>query len=72
MPGALTLFEEPVPLEAFGVREALDRELVVNTYRHSPPFSTSSAPHVVSHHRADSGRGGFPADFKYSRSLRAD
>ena len=35
MPGALTLFEEPVPLEAFGVREALDRELVVNTYRHS-------------------------------------
>ena len=36
MPGALTLFEEPVPLEAFGVREALDRELVVNTYRHSP------------------------------------
>ena len=35
VPGALTLFGEPVPLKDFGVREALDRELVVNTYRHS-------------------------------------
>ena len=35
MPGELTLFGEPVPLDGFGVREALDRELVVNTYRHS-------------------------------------
>ena len=35
MPNDLTLFGEPVPLETFGVREALDRELVVNTYRHS-------------------------------------
>ena len=32
------LFGEPMPLETFGVREALDRELVVNTYRHSRPF----------------------------------
>ena len=31
VPGALTLFGEPVPLKDFGVREALDRELVVNT-----------------------------------------
>ncbi|MGB1635322.1 MAG: lytic transglycosylase domain-containing protein [Flavobacteriales bacterium] len=35
LPATLTLFEEPVPLESFGVREALDLELVVNTYRHS-------------------------------------
>ena len=35
MPGELTLFGESVPLDGFGVREALDRELVVNTYRHS-------------------------------------
>lgn len=35
MPNNLTLFGEPVPLQNFGVRESLDRELVVNTYRHS-------------------------------------
>ena len=35
MPDDLTLFGELVPLQNFGVREALDRELVVNTYRHS-------------------------------------
>ena len=35
VPTDLTLFEEPVPMEAFGVREALDQELIVNTYRHS-------------------------------------
>ena len=33
MPGDLMLFGEPMPLETFGVREALDRELVVNTLR---------------------------------------
>ena len=35
LPNQLTLFDEPVPLESFGVREALDQELIVNTYRHS-------------------------------------
>ena len=35
VPTDLTLFEEPVPMEVFGVREALDQELIVNTYRHS-------------------------------------
>jgi len=35
VPTDLALFEEPVPMEAFGVREALDQELIVNTYRHS-------------------------------------
>ena len=35
MPHDLALFGEPVPLDRFGVVEALDRELIVNTYRHS-------------------------------------
>ena len=35
LPNQLTLFDEPVPLQSFGVREALDQELIVNTYRHS-------------------------------------
>lgn len=35
LPHELSLFDEPVPLGSFGVREALDMELVVNTYRHS-------------------------------------
>lgn len=34
MPVRLSLADELVPMEAFGVREQLDRELVVNTYRH--------------------------------------
>ena len=32
---SLSLFNELVPLERLGVRESLDRELIVNTYRHS-------------------------------------
>ena len=35
LPHDLTLFGEPVPLGRFGVVEALDRELIGNTYRHS-------------------------------------
>ena len=35
VPDDLALFGEPVPLDRFGVVEALDRELIVNTYRHS-------------------------------------
>ena len=35
VPQDLALFGEPVPLDRFGVVEALDRELIVNTYRHS-------------------------------------
>ena len=34
MPESLYLGGEEVPLDAFGVREQLDRELVVNAYRH--------------------------------------
>jgi membrane-bound lytic murein transglycosylase D len=35
LPLAPVLCGEPVPLEVFGVRESLDRELVVNAYHHS-------------------------------------
>ena len=35
IPSHMTLAGEEVPLNDFGVREALDRELIVNTYRHS-------------------------------------
>lgn len=34
-PESLTFAGQPVPLNAFGVREKLDRELLVNTYWHS-------------------------------------
>ena len=34
MPDALQLADEVVPMDAFGVREQFDRELVVNAYRH--------------------------------------
>ena len=34
MPVRLSLADDVVPMEAFGVREQLDRELVVNAYRH--------------------------------------
>lgn len=35
LPEAVDLAGEAVPLNAFGVRDALDRELIVNTYHHS-------------------------------------
>ena len=35
LPNQLTLFDEPVPIESFGVREAFEQEMIVNTYRHS-------------------------------------
>jgi hypothetical protein len=35
LPVQVDLAGEAVPMDAFGVREALDRELIVNTYHHS-------------------------------------
>ena len=35
IPSHMSLAGEEVPMEDFGVREALDRELIINTYRHS-------------------------------------
>ena len=35
IPAQMSLAGEDVPMDDFGVREALDREFIVNTYRHS-------------------------------------
>ena len=35
IPGSVFLAGEQVPLESFSVREKLDKELIINTYRHS-------------------------------------
>ncbi|MDA0728690.1 MAG: lytic transglycosylase domain-containing protein [Bacteroidetes bacterium] len=66
VPGELTLFGEPVPMHDFGVREALDMELVVNTYRHSSTIlylkRASRWFPVIEPILAEEG---VPEDFKY-------
>ena len=59
MPDDLTLFGELVPCK-LGVREALDRELVVNTYRHSSTMLYLKRVSLVPFDRTDFGRGGRP------------
>ena len=34
IPSQMSLAGEEVPMDDFGVRESLDREFIVNTYRH--------------------------------------
>lgn len=66
IPEALTFAGEQVPLDIFYVREALDRELSVNTYWHSASLQLMKKTHryfplfdsILSHH-------GIPSDFKY-------
>ena len=66
MPDDLTLFGEPVPLQNFGVREALDRELVVNTYRHSSTILyLKRASRWFPLIEPILEEEGVPADFKY-------
>lgn len=66
MPGELTLLGEPVPLDGFGVREALDRELVVNTYRHSSTILyLKRAARWFPVIEPILEEQGVPADFKY-------
>ena len=66
MPNDLTLFGEPVPLQNFGVREALDRELVVNTYRHSSTILyLKRASRWFPLIEPILEEEGVPADFKY-------
>jgi hypothetical protein len=66
IPVRLNLAGEDVPLEAYGVRNQLDRELIVNTYRHSSTllyFKRAARwfP-VIEPILAESG---LPDDFKY-------
>ena len=66
LPQSLSLFDEPVPLESFGVREALDRELVVNTYRHSSTILyLKRAARWFPVIEPILEEEGVPADFKY-------
>lgn len=65
-PEALTFAGKDVPLDAFGVREKLDRELLVNTYWHSNTllmFKRSNRWFPVIEPILE--RNGIPDDFKY-------
>ena len=65
-PEQVSFAESPVPMEAFGVREKLDRELLVNTYWHSNTFLMFKRSNrwfpviepILAQH-------GVPDDFKY-------
>ncbi len=65
-PEHITFADIPVPLEAFGVREKLDRELLVNTYWHSNTLLMFKRSHrwfpVIEPILAANG---VPDDFKY-------
>lgn len=65
-PEEVTFAGQPVPLDVFGVREKLDRELLVNTYWHSNTFLTFKRanrwfPVIEPILKAN----GVPEDFKY-------
>ncbi len=66
VPSAMTFAGERVPLDRFDVREALDRELLVNYYGHSQTLyaiklSTRYFPMIEARLKA----AGVPDDFKY-------
>lgn len=66
IPDTMSFAGEPVPLDLFYVREALDREMIVNTFGH-----TSTLLYFKRAHRyfpiieAILKKNGVPADFKY-------
>jgi hypothetical protein len=66
IPGSTYFAGEPLPLELFDVREALDRELLVNTYFHSQTIRLIKLSHryfpVIEPILAEYG---IPDDFKY-------
>ena len=66
IPDTLSFAGEPVPLDVFYVREALDRELSVNTYWHSSTLQLIKRAHrwlpVIDTILADQG---IPSDFRY-------
>ncbi|NQX90937.1 MAG: lytic transglycosylase domain-containing protein [Flavobacteriales bacterium] len=65
-PTELTFCGETVPMEKFGVREKLDRELLVNTYWHSNTFlSFKRANRYFPKIEAILAEEGVPEDFKY-------
>lgn len=66
IPDSVTFAGEPVPLGRFDVREALDRELLVNSYFHSQTLRyIKLAPRYFSVIEPILEEKGVPDDFKY-------
>jgi hypothetical protein len=66
IPDSVTFAGEPVPLWRFDVREALDRELLVNSYFHSQTIRyIKMAPRYFSIIEPILKEKGVPDDFKY-------
>ncbi len=66
LPRKMTFAGEPVPLNLFYVREALDRELTINTYWHSQSLMLfKRANRFFPEIEPILKREGIPADFKY-------
>jgi len=73
IPDVLELAGERVPIDGFGVRESLDKELIVNTYRHSSTIlylkkSSRWFPVIEKILNEE----GVPNDLNISLSLKAD
>ncbi len=66
IPGSLTFAGEPVPVDRFDIREALDRELLVNSYFHSQTLRLiKSVPRYFGLIEPLLKAKGIPDDFKY-------
>ena len=66
LPDTLDFAGEPVPLHNFDVKEALDREMLVNTYFHSQTLLyIKKAPRYFSVIEPILKKQGVPDDFKY-------
>ena len=66
IPDTLTFAGEPVPLQRFDIREALDRELLVNSYFHSQTLRLIKlVPRYFAIIEPILKEKGIPGDFKY-------
>ena len=73
LPKAMDFCGEPVPLERFYVRESLERELLVNTYRHASTLllmkrTTRWLPVIEPIMK----KNNLPSDFKYLAMIESD
>ena len=73
IPEQLDFCGEPVPLDRFYVRESLERELLINTYRHASTIlllkrTTRWFPVIVPIMK----RNNLPEDFKYLAMIESD
>jgi hypothetical protein len=73
LPKAMDFCGEPVPLDRFYVRESLERELLVNTYRHASTLllmkRTSRWLPVI---EPIMKKNNLPSDFKYLAMIESD